>query len=428
MTILFVVPYAPTNVRTRARNFIAALASGGHEVTVATLWSTAEERAAVDRLSDQVARVLSRQLSAGRAVWNCTRALGTRDPLQSHYSWSPGLARCLLREMERTRFDVVHVEHLRGARYARLLADHQPRNGSSAVPVIWDSVDCITTLFRYTARHSASRRARLAAKLEAPRTADYEAGMVMRFERVLVTAEADRRELEGLAEAWCRRHGRPALEPGRVVVVPNCLDLEHFSPGHESREPLTLVITGKMSYHANVTAVSHLVREIMPQVWAQLPDVRLWVIGKDPAPEILKLGTYCPNPLEYAGSNGTSRSKVLISGGVEDMRPFLRRATLAVAPIQYGAGIQNKVLEAFACGTPVVATPQAVSALDVKSGSHLLVAATPRDSAEAIVSLLKDPSSRARLAETARTHVVSGYDRTWLAARLAGVYEDARAH
>ena len=103
-----------------------------------------------------------------------------------------------------------------------------------------------------------------------------------------------------------------------------------------------------MSYHANIAMTLYLVREILPIVWATNPDVKLWIVGKDPSKELLALQKY---------------QKILVTGRVDDIRPYLRQATLSVSPLLYGAGIQNKILEAMACGTPVVATPLAVSAL-----------------------------------------------------------------
>ncbi|NIW43885.1 MAG: glycosyltransferase, partial [Gammaproteobacteria bacterium] len=117
--------------------------------------------------------------------------------------------------------------------------------------------------------------------------------------------------------------------------------------------PETVVITGKMSYHANITMAVYLAEEIMPRVWAERPGVQLEIVGKDPSPEVQNLGEH---------------KNVSVIGGVPDLRPYIQKATVAAAPILYGVGIQNKVLEAMACGTPVVVTPQAVSAIDVNDG------------------------------------------------------------
>ncbi|HMN60001.1 MAG TPA: glycosyltransferase, partial [Anaerolinea sp.] len=132
-------------------------------------------------------------------------------------------------------------------------------------------------------------------------------------------------------------------------------------------------------------------------------------VGKDPTAELLSLGK---NPA------------IQVTGTVDDIRPYLHKATLAVTPITYGAGIQNKVLEAMACGLPVVSSPQAVSALGVNPGQDLIVANNPEEFASAVVTLLDDPGLRARIGQAGRRYVEQ--DHLWvnIAAQLEEVYDE----
>jgi glycosyltransferase involved in cell wall biosynthesis len=120
-----------------------------------------------------------------------------------------------------------------------------------------------------------------------------------------------------------------------------------------------------MSYHANVTAALHLVNDIMPHVWAQRPAVQVWLVGKDPTAEVRRLAETAPT------LPGSEERRVVVTGGVPSMPEYIQGATIAVAPLLYGAGIQNKALEAMACGTPVVATAQATGALRVGTGARV---------------------------------------------------------
>ena len=119
--------------------------------------------------------------------------------------------------------------------------------------------------------------------------------------------------------------------------------------------------------------------------------------------------------------------RVVVTGTVDDIRPFLRTATLAVAPIQYGVGIQNKVLEALACGTPVVATPQATSALATTDGRDLVVGRDAGELAAAIGALLGDADRRRRIGEAGRAYVERHHSWQAAAARLTDIYHDAVA-
>jgi glycosyltransferase involved in cell wall biosynthesis len=417
---LFVVPYTPTRVRTRPYHLIRALSGVGHRVAVATLWSGAEDQVALRQLASVGITVTAERLPASRSLWNCLRALPGAEPLQAHYSWSPRLARRLAQLVEDTSFDVVHVEHLRGVRYGLALARAAARTGTRRPAMVWDSVDCISSLFRRAAQQSLTRRVRMAAKLELPRTERFEGSVASRFDRVLVTSEIDRHELLQLTDG-----GTCGLPAARVEVLPNGVDLDYFSPSTEPRDPATLVITGKMSYHANATAVIRFVEDVMPTIWAELPETQLWVVGKDPTRELIKLGRAGVD----TGSNGSGpdpSARVRVTGTVEDLRPSLRRATLAVAPIQYGVGIQNKVLEALACATPVVATRQAVSALEAEHGHDLVVASSPGELAQAIVAMLRDPGRRERIGRAGRAFVERRHNWRGLASRLTEIYHDAR--
>jgi polysaccharide biosynthesis protein PslH len=429
LKILFIVPYAPTRIRTRPFHLIRALAAEGHRVTLATLWTTKAEFDAVQFLAGDLDQVLSQRIRLARSVWNCLRALPGRRPIQASYSWSPALARRTSRIMETADFDVVHIEHLRGVRYGLMVQAALARRERNRPAVVWDSVDCISTLFRQAAREACSTRSKLTMKMELPRTEDYEGWLATRFDRVLVTSVKDRLDLLRLAERWHAGNGNGDIDSAasRIAVVPNGVDLDYFSPSSEPRDPRAIVISGKMSYHANVTAVIRFAEDVMPKVWAELPDARLWIVGKDPPREVQRLAAPASNGhTPAANGNGNNASRIQVTGTVEDIRPFLRRSAVAVAPIRYGTGIQNKVLEALACGTPVVATPAAVGGLDACWGRDLMVAQEPQELAAAVLSLLNSPRLRTGFGEAGRLFVERQHDWRSVARGLAQIYRDAR--
>jgi sugar transferase (PEP-CTERM/EpsH1 system associated) len=401
MDILFLVPYVPNLIRVRPYNLIRSLTARGHRVTVMTLSNHEEEGAA--RLEEYCHRVYTYKLPTWRSIFNAFTALPTSTPLQAVYSWQPALAKgCLqfVRNCNGTSPSfVIHIEHLRGARYGLYLKEHLARLNLQ-VPIIWDSVDCITHLFDQAAAHSLKTTSRWLTRFELGRTRRYERFLLKQFDRTLVTSQVDKDAFLSLI---------PGENPTPdVSVLPNGVDLEYFTPREDlGKENATLVVSGKMSYHANVTMVMHLVNEIMPLVWARKPGVKLWIVGKDP-----------PNEIESLAKD----SAISVTGMVDDIRPYLRSATLAVAPIQYGAGIQNKVLEAMACGTPVVSTSQAVSALDVQPGRDLLLADEPVKFAEAILSLMNDSEQQRSIAAAARRYVEQYHNWDHIAAELEEVY------
>jgi sugar transferase (PEP-CTERM/EpsH1 system associated) len=405
MHILYVVPYTPSPIRTRPYNLIRALVKSGHDVTVLTLAQDEGEMADVAALSAAGVRVMVWPLRRGRSYANSVAALLGGEPVQAAYCWQPALAAALRDLLQNEQFDIVHVEHLRGARYARLAKATLTTIGSPT-PVVWDSVDCISRLFRQASIHSASPFGRFISRLDLPRTERYERQLVGEFDAVLTTSPADRDALVELANEWVK--GEPPIH-----VLPNGVDLEAFRPDPAiAREPATLILSGKMSYHANVTMVFYLVNEILPRVWARRPDVKLMIVGKDP-------------PVRVRALAGDAR--VTVTGMVPDMRPFLNQATMAVAPLVYKAGIQNKLLEAMACGAPVVTTPNAIQGLAIEPGQHLLVGDGPPELAEAILGLLEQLERRQALSDAGREYVIEHHNWSEIGNRLSAIYEFSQA-
>lgn len=421
MKILFIVPYVPNLIRVRPFQLIRALKRQGHDVTLATLWTTEAEKQDLTALETDGISLLTHWLPRARSLWNCVQALPGRPPLQAAYCWQPSFARALQERVRAEAFDVIHIEHLRGARYGMYLKETiKPQDGIP--PLVWDSVDCISHLFEQAAQNSRTLSKRLMTGLDLPRTRRYEGWLVHQFDHVLATSQTDAEALLALA----RRHGNEAptnhagVELRDVIsVIPNGVDMDYFFPVDTPRDAATIVFTGKMSYHANVTAALHLVQDIMPHIWATRPDVQVQIVGKDPPPEIRALAT-------PTNGNGAALTRcVAVTGTVPDLRPYLQRATLAAAPVPYGAGIQNKVLEAMACGAPVVASAQSASGLDAQPGRELVVAEDPASFARVSLALLNNASQRAALGQAGLSYVQRVHSWHAAVARLEDVYQYA---
>jgi polysaccharide biosynthesis protein PslH len=427
MKILFVVPYAPSRIRTRPLNFIKGLTSEGHKVSLATLWGDDLEFRSIQGLGDTLDSVIAEKMTAAGSLWNCAKAVVGPRPFQACYSWSDSLAKMIAHSLRTQDFDIIHVEHLRGSEYGLWLKRSRLLQGRRLPPVVWDSVDCISNLFRQASLHSRTLRSRLISRIEYRRTAKYEGWLATQFHRILMTSESDRQGLVALGDQWIKQTKQRVEKPiaDRIAVVPNGVDLSYFSPSETGRVPHALVITGKMSYHANVTAVTRFVETVMPRIWAKAPHTQLWIVGKEPSPEIRKLGAPFPSGHDSFSSSGRNGApRVLITGTVDDLRPYLRRASIAVAPIFYGAGIQNKVLEAMACATPVVASPEAVNALQTRDGRDLVVSRNGQSMADDILSLMNNSEQRRQLGSAGRMFVEINHSWRRIIQTLVPLYEN----
>lgn len=404
MRILFVTPYPPSRIRVRGYGFLARLRQS-HDVTIAAQCAGDQEHADVEKLRSEGYEVVVVPESKKRSAARSGMALLGTTPLQVAYARSSRFALAVRTLYEQGSFDVLHVEHLRGiASMETLLGDY---------PLVWDAVDCISLLSKQTMVAGPGRAVRTVARLEYERNRRYEASILSRLPYTVVTSERDRQAMIELLRSVTHDHlsADAALGSG-IQVIPNGVDLDYFRPMLHERRRLNLVFSGKMSYHANVATALYLYQQIMPLIWEQRPGVTLTIVGSKPPTSIQALA---------------QDPRVEVTGYVDDLRPFVARAEVMLCPMVYSVGIQNKVLEAMALGTPVVVAEQAAMALGATPGRDLLVANSARAFCEAALRLLDDAAARESLSCRGRAYVEQHHDWWKITEGLVGVYEKAVA-
>ena len=184
----------------------------------------------------------------------------------------------------------------------------------------------------------------------------------------------------------------------RTLPMCNGVDADFFSPEHDLASPyapdeIPLVFTGAMDYWPNVDAVGWFAGEILPRLLPQRPGLRFYIVGRSPTPAVLQL----------AGD------RVVVTGTVDDVRPYLRHAAVVVAPLRVARGIQNKVLEAMAMGAALVASAECAEPIDAVPGWDFLVARTVDDYVHEIEALLSSPERAQNVGKAARKQVLSRY-------------------
>jgi hypothetical protein len=254
------------------------------------------------------------------------------------------------------------------------------------VPVLLDFVDISSDKWlQYGARLPFSRA--WLYRLEGARLREHEVAAARRATRCLVATPREQALLHAFAP-WAP-----------TTVVPNGVDLEYFTPPPAPETDSTLIFTGALDDFPNVDAVVDFVQTIFPRIRDRVPRARFLVVGKDPTRAVRRL----------AALRG-----VEVVGTVPDVRPYLRQAAVAVAPMRVAGGVQNKILEAMAMGLPVVATSKAHAGLEARSGQHLFVADDPATFADVVVRLLSPVELRAQVGRAARKFVEANH--SWVAA------------
>lgn len=185
-----------------------------------------------------------------------------------------------------------------------------------------------------------------------------------------------------------------------VHVIPNGVDLPEFGTVKRSARP-TVMFTGVMTYRPNVEAVLYFADDVWPSVHRRMPDSVFQIVGRSPAPEVLAL---------------TQRAGIEVLPDVKSIQRCLAEAWLAVAPMQTGAGIKNKILEAWSVCTPVAMTPIATNGLS-DAPAELLLTAEGNELADMIVQLLANSARRAALGQLARTTAQTSF--SWASQGIA---------
>jgi glycosyltransferase involved in cell wall biosynthesis len=387
LRILFVTPYVPATVRLRPYSFITQLSKRGHSITVACLVQPKWEINYVKDVKPFCQAIYPILPNKFYSYMNIFTSMLSNVPFSVTFSTSSVFQKVIFHILKESKFDLIHTEFIRAAQYTAKIEE---------IPKLFDAVDSLTLAYDRALKNRYTRFAhRVLAFEEWLKMRNYEPHMLRYFDRAIVSSPADRAYLTG--------NGTP------VDVVSNGVDLEYFRWFDCDKETNSIVFLGKMNYYVNIDSIYYFYKFIYPKIKSQLPKVHLTIIGWNPSHSILAL----------------SRDPTIeVTGGVPDVRPYLAKATIAIAPMVSGSGIQNKILQAMAVGTPVVTTSLACQALHVINGDHLLVADTPEDFAGAVTGLLRDKALQKKLSLNARRYVEEFHNWEVIGRQLEEIYID----
>ncbi|MGE0258276.1 MAG: TIGR03087 family PEP-CTERM/XrtA system glycosyltransferase [Alphaproteobacteria bacterium] len=369
------LPYPPDKGdKIRAYNVLRHLA-GRYRVHLATFVDAPEDVAYVPQLERICASVAWQWLSVPRARLRSLIGLFSGAPLTQFYFGDRRLRAAVEQLVAAHRPGLVYV-------FSSAMAPYVPdRRGAR---VILDMVDVDSEKWRQYAE-TGSGPARAIYRREGRTLLALERRAAARADAVLLVSRAEAELFATLApEAAARIH-----------PIGNGVDVAFFDPSRGFADPLdarpALVFTGAMNYRPNIEAMEWFVGHVMPRLRQRAAPPCLWIVGANPSRAVLAL----------AGPD------IRVTGRVPDVRPYLRYARVAVAPLRIGRGVQNKVLEAMAMGVPVVATPQAREGIDACADGEILTATSPADFAAAIGRVLDGDAGP--IGARARARVVRDY-------------------
>lgn len=296
---------------------------------------------------------------------------------------SPDYTNALHDLLSRGTFDILQVGGIEMAGFALALEK------SERPPILFDAYNAEWLLQLRAAQTDWQKVSRWPAALyssvQARRLRSYERRICLAAQKVLAVSQADAVALHALD---------PAIMPR---VLPNGVDTARNRPGLPRAEIAhpALVFTGKLDYRPNSDAALWFADKVWPLVRSRCPQAQWYLVGKNPSPQLAAL----------ARLDG-----VHVTGYVAAIQPYLAAADCYIAPLRVGGGTRLKLLEALACGLPIVATTLGAEGLELCSGQHLLLADTAAAFAEAVLRLLNDRDLAARLGTGAREVACRRYD------------------
>ena len=335
-----------------------------HEVHLVALNHGPVPEEYIRELEKHCASVQVFELKKWKTPFNVLKAVFAGLPMQVGYFLDSGVRRQVMDHLIRLQPDLVFSQLIRTAQYVRGLP----------MTKVLDYMDTFSV--------GAQQRGLKGNWLLRPAFL-LESNLVRQYERVIY-ADFDYHTIISKQD-----RDRLALPyPRSVHVIPNGVDVDYFSP-METQQKWTVVFVGNMGYAPNVEAAEYLVRKIMPIVWQSMPEATVCLAGARPAPSVKAL----------AGK------RVTVTGWIEDVRPYYAGASVFVAPMQSGMGLQNKILEAMAIGTPCITTPIVNNAIRAEVGKEIMVGANARSISDLILYAAKDAKLRSDLSKAGRNFV-----------------------
>lgn len=347
------------------------LLARGHQVGLATFARKEDERFLDSwrkKLVDLVWTPDPRESDAP-----CCRIMRWKRPAAYRPMLDKGFFKIVGDLVERSRYDVVVAEY-------SFMGQYLYRN--PFLPAVRRVVSVhhnYTLAYEKIKQHHPGSPSGLKARMELLRLRPYEQRFLGSMDRVLVLT---------MQELYGMRYRQPDL---KVKVVPCGVDTERFHPMNRRDGPPQLLYTGDFSDGPHHEGACWFLKHIWPQLVEQRPGLSLLVVG--------------PNVSRRMKDLARRKPGVSMPGGVDDVRPYLERATVFVCPLHVGSGLRVKLLEAMAAGLPVVGTTPSFEGLPARIGENCFIGDTPEMMRRHIEILLEDDELRFRMAAEARLMV-----------------------
>lgn len=392
MKILFLThtsPYPPDDGMRSTCYALLKEMSRRHEVSLLSLVESDDEARQIEQIRPWLKTLKAVKHSIPRSAWRRLWNMAIECwPFCVVQFQNGNFGRTLEEILTREKFDLVHFTSIN-------VAGHRNRLGKT--PGLFFPHDSVSMQFHRNAEAETNLLKKIYLYSQARKARRFEKTEIPKFAGAVVVSEVDRK--------WIMDF----LPQAKIPVIPGGVDPERFKPRPVPDDFPSVIFRGVMNFIPNSDAVLYFHREIMPIIQKDFPNLKFYVVGKQPPPNIRAL------------HDGKS---VIVTGLVQDIGEYMAKATVNICPMRSGSGMKNKILEAWAMERAVVASSLACDGIDISDGKDILVADSPQKFAEQVIWLLKDPALRLSLGKAGRQKCIARYTWAYVATLFEKVYKE----
>ena len=196
-----------------------------------------------------------------------------------------------------------------------------------------------------------------------------------------------------------------------VGIVPNGVDSKFFEDVKRKKDDQKVILfVGNFKWLQNREAASYLITKIWPNIIKHFPNSKLWIVGKNPSPELKNLSKQV--------------SGIVLDEKVEDIRIAYQGSDLLIAPIFGPGGTRYKILEAMASGIPVITTSTGIEGIPAENGKDVIIRETAEELTSAAIELLGDSKIYKQIAQNGKKLVIKEFEWSQISKKLAGIYKE----
>lgn len=333
--------------------------SNFHNITLLSLAEEPIKKDSLRHIENLCEAVHIFPIKKNQARWNAISSIFGKQPLEVSYFFNKTIKQQFEKIIHQIQPDHIYCQLIRMSEYVK----HLP------YPKTLDYMDAFSLGMHRRAENS-NLVLRAIFNRDALHIADYESNIYHNFNYHTIISEQDKQLLS-------------FREKENIHVLPNGVDTLFFSPQPEYKKEYDIAFVGNMGYYPNVQAALFLAKKILPKLINEFPNIKLLIAGARPTQEIKNL----------------TSDNIKITGWVEDIRTAYASAKIFVAPIFYGRGQQNKILEAMSMGIPCITSDQVNKAIGAKNGSSILIANDEESCQEQISLLLNNEKLQKTLSQ-----------------------------